>query len=73
MNPFKYNYKMETVDADKGIVSLQPTLGAFGKAMMPSLIIFGVLLGAGAVAEFAERRTNKKLSEDEMYPDFKND
>lgn len=40
---YGFNYKLVTVNAEKNIVKLTPTLGTYAKAFAPAIIIWAVV------------------------------
>ena len=64
---FGYNYKMRTINEDKGIVRLTPTKGTYAKAVLPSLIMSAVGVVVLYALSFAEEPVRIDLT-DEFNP-----
>lgn len=57
---FSFNYYLKTVNAEKSIVRLTPTLGTYVKAFAPTLILGGGVMLFGLYSEYIEKQNLKQ-------------
>jgi hypothetical protein len=59
---FSFNYKLKTVNPEKGIVRLTPTTGTYVKYFAPAFVFYGGLFALGSYLRWQEKRNEELMN-----------